>query len=190
MDKPSKLLVVDDDRIVAATITDGLRQAGFRAEMATTGHDGLQRALQLLPDMVLLDMRIPDLSGLDVAHWLREANLPFIFLSAYGDEKTVACATRAGAIGYLVKPLTVSQIVPAIQAALDRSSEIRKLRKSEAQLSEALVLNREVSLAIGMLMERHRTDRKSAYEMIRNRARSERRKVREVAAELIAVLEA
>lgn len=184
------ILVVDEDRVVRATIGRGLAQAGYRVSEAASGEEALQRARESPPDVALLDMRMPGMSGLEVAAELgRTHGVPFLFLSAYGDEETVREAARHGALGYLVKPLDVLRIVPAIEAALARAAEIRALRQKESQLSSALEGGREVSVAVGILMERRGLGREEAFEVLRGYARARRAKIAEVAAEIVRAAE-
>lgn len=166
------LLIADDDRLVLATLADGLRRAGYTVLEATSGDEAIAAACEQPPDLAILDMRMPGRSGVDVAVWLREhTDTPFIFLSAYGDTAAVEEAVRAGALGYLVKPLDVQQILPSIDAALMRGRELNALLEEEAQLSAALRLGRQTSLAVGILMARHQLTEQAAFNQLRAGAR-------------------
>jgi response regulator NasT len=130
------------------------------------------------------------MSGIELGRKLREqGGVPFLFLSAYGDQEIVKQAAEEGALGYLVKPLDIQQIVPSIEAALARGGDIRKLRESEAQLNTALTGSREISMAVGLLMTRDRIDRTQAFELLRSSARSQRRPIAELAGELLKAAE-
>ncbi len=112
------ILVVDDNRLVLATLTDGLTQAGYRVVDADNGDDAMLLAREQKPDLALLDIRMEGKSGFDVARYLRtECRMPFMFLSAFSDEETVARVEALGAVAYLVKPLDIRRIVPAVEAA-------------------------------------------------------------------------
>ena len=114
-----KILVVDDDRLVLATVTHGLAKAGYDIIDADNGDDAILLARQHRPDLALLDIRMEGMSGFDVAAYLRESlQTPFMFLSAFADEDTVAQVKALGAVAYLVKPLDIAQIVPTVEAAL------------------------------------------------------------------------
>lgn len=178
------ILVVDDDRLVLAALAEGLRTAGYRVTSVASGEDAL--GITDTPDLALLDVRMPGMSGIELGRKLREqGGVPFLFLSAYGDQEIVKQAAEEGALGYLVKPLDIQQIVPSIEAALARGNDIKKLRESEAQLSTALIGSREISMAVGLLMMRDRLNREQAFELLRSHARSQRRAVSEVAKELL-----
>jgi response regulator NasT len=114
-----KILVVDDDRLVLATVTHGLAKAGYEIIDADNGDDAILLARQHRPDLALLDIRMEGMSGFDVAAYLRESlQTPFMFLSAFADDDTVAQVKALGAVAYLVKPLDIAQIVPTVEAAL------------------------------------------------------------------------
>jgi AmiR/NasT family two-component response regulator len=180
------ILVVDDDRLVLASISRGLKQAGYRVSEASNGKDAVNAAEKSLPDLALLDVRMPVMNGIELGRLLRDhAGVPFMYLSAYGQADIVAQAAEHGALGYLVKPLDIAQIIPAVETALSRAAEIRKLRDKEGQLTTALAGSREVSMAVGLLMERHHLGRDEAFEALRSRARAGRRALPEVAREVL-----
>lgn len=179
------VLVVDDDRLVLAALAEGLRAAGYRVTGAASGEDALAAAGRDVPDLALLDVRMPGLSGIELGARLREVGVPFLYLSAYGDREAVDDALDKGALGYLVKPLDIQQIIPSIEAALVRARDLRKLRETEAQLSAALSGTREISMAVGLLMMRDRINREDAFDLLRANARAQRRTVAEIAKELL-----
>jgi two-component system, response regulator PdtaR len=113
------ILVVDDDRLVLATLANGLSQAGYDVIDADNCDDAILLAREHRPDLALLDIRMEGMSGFDVAAYLRESlQTPFMFLSAFADDDTVAQVKALGAVAYLVKPLDIAQIVPTVEAAL------------------------------------------------------------------------
>lgn len=183
------ILLVDDDRLILATLGNGLRRAEYSVSEANSGEEALRLAEERKPDLALLDMRMPGMSGIELAQRLTGMGIPFIFLSAYSDEPLVKNAAERGALGYLVKPLDVPQIIPSIEAALGRAREIRELRETEEQLSSALEADRETSVAVGILMERRGLDRQEAFETLRTSARAQRRKLKDLAAEIVKAAE-
>ncbi len=181
------ILLVDDDRLVLTTLAEGLRQAGYQVLEASDGDAAVRIAEVQAPDLAILDMRMLGRDGHDVAVWLRShTDIPFLFLSAYSDAETVSKAIEAGALGYLIKPLHVEQILPSIEAALKRGRELIALLDEESHLSAALRIGRQTSIAVGILMARHQLSEQAAFEKLRSQARSERRKLSDLAAELIA----
>ncbi len=189
-EQPRKVLLVDDDRLVLATLGKGLEQAGY-AVQACASVEEAKRVIALdAPDIAVLDVRMPGISGLDLASELsKDQQIPFIFLTAYSEADIVMKAAENGALGYLVKPVDIPQLVPAIESGLARAADLKKLRNTEQQLQTALNENREVSMAVGLLMERRRLNRQQAFETLRTTARTQRRKIGEVAEEILAAAE-
>jgi response regulator NasT len=191
MDKPL-ILVVDDDRLVLATVVAGLKQAEFEIIEADNGDDAILLARKHKPLLAILDMRMNGKSGMDVARYLAaNTSTGFMFLSAFGDSDIIDEATRLGALGYLVKPLDVKQIVPAVRAALARVQERglegvaqRSTGRPAAAEPSASAL-RDQQVAIGILMERLRLDYDRALEALRAQAKSESRSVEEIATSMV-----
>jgi two-component system, response regulator PdtaR len=183
--KTPTLMVVDDDRLVLATLVAGLRQAGFEVIEADNGDDAILLARKHKPRLAILDMRMQGKSGMDVARYLAaNTDTGFMFLSAFGDSDIVEEATRMGALGYLVKPLDVRQIVPAVRAALSRASERRDSPPTAAPAPVA-ALSRDEHIAVGILMERMRFDYDRALAALRAQAQSEGKGVGELAANMV-----
>jgi response regulator NasT len=181
-----RLLLVDDDSLILALLARVLEQAGYEVIQTGSAEEALSIARQDDPDLALLDVTMPGMSGIDLARRLQaETAVPFMFLSAHGDIDTVKEAASFGAVGYLVKPVDTAQIVPAIEAALARADDIKRLRRTEANLTAALAAGRETSMAVGLLMARYQSDRNTAFEVLRDHARSQRRKINEIANELL-----
>lgn len=160
-----------------------LRDAGYRVSSAVNGEDASKIVEDDPPDLALLDVRMPGMNGIAIGRLLRE-RVPFMYLSAYGDDETVRDAIEQDAQGYLVKPLDIAQILPSLQAVLAMSAEFRALRAKEEQLAAALAAGRVTATAVGLLMVRHRIGRRQAFELLRAQARSSRRSVQEIAGEL------
>ena len=186
---PTKVLVADDDQDDLNAICGGLKDAGFEILKASDGVQAESLAQQHRPDLTILDLRMPLKDGFEVATALREADLPFISLTAYGDEEMVQRATDAGALAYLVKPLDVDQLIPAVQSALCRAEEMRQLKDSMEQMDKALSQGREISMVVGVLMERCNLSAIQAFDALRDEARSQRRKIADIAREYLAAAE-
>ncbi len=136
MNQKGKILVVDDDRLVLATLTHGLSQAGFEVIDADNGDDAILLAREHRPELALLDIRMEGKSGFDVAAYLREyLQTPFMFLSAFADEGTIKQVKELGALTYLVKPLDIQQIVPAVEAAFANRPKAQAAAAAHAALA-------------------------------------------------------
>ena len=113
------ILVVDDDRLVLATVSHGLAQAGYDVIDADNGDDAILLARERRPELALLDIRMDGKSGFDVAEYLRDVcRIPFMFLSAFNDAATAAQVEKLGAVAYLVKPLDPKELLYAVKKAV------------------------------------------------------------------------
>lgn len=183
MDK-GKILVVDDDRLVLATLTHGLLQAGYEVIDTDNGDDAILLAREHRPDLALLDIRMEGMSGLEVAAVLRESlRTPFMFLSAFADDETVAKVKALGAVDYLVKPLEVRQILPAVEAALARLRDRAIAPDAPAVTLETLTPT--VAMAVGVLMHRYSLGRGVALERLRRLGREDGHSDEQVAQRLL-----
>lgn len=174
MSSPGKILVVDDDRLVLATVSHGLAQAGYDVIDADNGDDAILLAREHRPDLALLDIRMEGKSGFDVAAYLREyCQIPFIFLSAFSDEQTARQVEALGAVAYLVKPLDIGQILPAVARAF------AGLRAAPAPAAppaaEPVAAPDIVALATGVLMHRYSLTRGGALDRLRRQAAADGR---------------
>ncbi len=183
----SRILLVDDDRLVLSTLSHGLTGAGYGVSTAESVDDAeAVLASGERPDLVILDVNMPGRSGLELVERLQSFDhIPFMLLTAYSDQEIVDRATVCGALGYLVKPVDTPQLLPAIKAALARAKEIQSLKKTGRQLQGALDSEREISIAIGITMVQYHVGRKAAFELLRKTARSQNRKLAELAADVV-----
>jgi response regulator NasT len=185
-----RILIVDDDPLLLQFLNEVIGHAGYDTITASSGEHAIARIAEQEPDMALLDITMPGMSGLELAHHLKtHTSVPFMFLSAIGDSETTKQAAAYGAVGYLLKPVDAARLMPAFEAGLARADDIRQLRRTETNLNAALAAGRETSLAVGLLMGKFQTDRNTAFEVLRDHARSSRRKINEVADQLLAAEE-
>jgi response regulator NasT len=191
MGAKGKILVVDDDRLVLATVTHGLSQAGYEVIDADNGDDAILLAREHKPDLALLDIRMEGKSGFDVAAYLREhSQTPFMFLSAFSDDQTVEQVKALGAVAYLVKPLDIGQIVPTVEAAF---ATVAKRGQPPAPSPRSAASNdgltETVPIAIGILMHRYSLSRAEANERLHRLAQGEHRTLEDQAGRLVEAVE-
>ncbi|WP_243651177.1 response regulator [Rubrivivax gelatinosus] len=169
---------MDDDRLVLAAVTHGLAQAGYEVVDADNGDEAILKARQLRPEMALLDIRMEGKSGFDVAEYLRDvARIPFMFLSAFADEATIAKVNELGAVAYLIKPLDIDQILPTVDEAFARlrSGELASAAPPPAPSAPVVTATPEplsdpLPLAVGVLMHRHALSRVAARQRLQRMA--------------------
>jgi DNA-binding response OmpR family regulator len=166
------ILVVDDNRLVLATLSEGLTRAGYHVYDADNGDDAILIARAHRPQLALLDIRMEGKSGFDVAHYLRhQCGMPFMFLSAFSDEQTVAQVKALGAVAYLVKPLDIKQIVPAVEAAFAHIETHVAAPPAETQAlpsasAGASAHDTSAAMAVGVLMHRYSLSRDVAAQRL------------------------
>jgi AmiR/NasT family two-component response regulator len=180
------LLIVDDDPLILATLTIGLAQAGYRILEANSGEKALALCQQHHPNLVILDIHMSGMSGIDTAKQIyQQYHIPFLFLSAVTEQNTVSSAVREGALGFLVKPIQLSQLLPSIETALVRAAEIQSLHNQKEHLETALSQNREVSIAIGIMVAHSDLNAVEAEAALRQYARKNRAKMADLAKHII-----
>jgi two-component system KDP operon response regulator KdpE len=117
----SRVLVVEDELPMRRTLDIGLRAGGYDVDLAATGAEALQLADRQRPDVVILDLGLPGIDGIEVAHALRRrSTVPIIVLSARGAEGVKVAALDAGADDYVTKPFGMDELLARIRAALRR----------------------------------------------------------------------
>jgi DNA-binding response OmpR family regulator len=122
LDNPVRILVVDDEPIVTEVIERYLRREGYEVHLAADGARGLELSRSVAPDLVVLDVMLPKLDGLEVCRTLRaEGNMPIILLTARGEESDRILGLGLGADDYVVKPFSPGELVARIKAVLRRA---------------------------------------------------------------------
>ena len=136
----SVVFVVDDDSSVREAIKSLIRSVGLRVETFGTAQELLRSTRPDAPACVVLDVRLPGLSGLDLQHELTThgINLPIIFITGHGDIPMSVRAMKAGALEFLTKPFRDQDLLDAIQQALERDRSARQQRSESAELRERL----------------------------------------------------
>jgi two-component system, response regulator PdtaR len=186
-----KILVLDDDRLVLAMVVHGLVQAGYEVIDADNGDEAILLAREHRPELALLDIRMEGKTGFDVAQYLRDVlAIPFLFLSAFSDEATVAKVRELGAVAYLVKPLQVGQIIPTIEAALAQVRQRRQSAQAPVTTDVAATELDVVAVALGVLMHRYSLSRVDAKARLQRSADQEGRTLQAQAERIVDAVEA
>jgi two-component system NtrC family sensor kinase len=130
------ILIIDDSTELRSLLESILPFSGYHTLSASTGEEGLEQAIKLRPDVILIDLELPDTTGLKVIEELnrRGITIPTIMITGYGSEGTAARALRLGAQGYLVKPFTTEEVLSSVEKAL----VVRRLNREMAQLETEL----------------------------------------------------
>jgi len=187
-----RILIAEDETIIRLDLRQMLEQAGFDVcGEAKDGEEAVMLARTLQPDLVLLDVKMPKLDGIDAARRiLEERPIPIVMVTAYGEEELVSRAVEAGVFGYLVKPFRETDLLPAIATARARHEELAALRAEADSLSEALAARKAIERAKGLLMQREGLSEQDAFARLRKASQISGRPLKVVAEALIAALDA
>ena len=127
--KKRRILLVEDEQSITAPLTEALGREGFDTSVAGSAAAALDLAKQVRPDLVLLDVMLPDGSGFDVARELRrDSRVPIIMLTARGEEADRVAGLELGADDYVVKPFSARELVARVRAVLRRAAEAGERR--------------------------------------------------------------
>jgi DNA-binding response OmpR family regulator len=122
---PSRILIVEDDADIAQLVARYLGKAGFATELVTTGREAIQKITTVAPDLLVLDLMLPQVDGLEVCRMLRAnsatAGLPIIMLTARAEESERIVGLELGADDYLSKPFSPGELVARVRALLRRA---------------------------------------------------------------------
>ena len=148
------ILIIDDDDSLRDTVALMLEQEGFRTAAAADGRTGFEQALLFKPDLVLVDLRLPGMTGVEICKQLRAAQVstPIVVLSAVGDEIDKVLLLEIGADDYVVKPFGARELIARIRAVLRRSStgsrKVMHFGEIEVDLERRMVTrgNEEIKL--------------------------------------------
>ena len=142
-----KILIIDDEKSIRDIFTLVLQEKGYIVESAETGKDGISKARKFIPDIILLDMNLPDTTGIDVLFSLKGllSNLEIIIITAFGTIKNAVEATKLGAYDYLEKPVDNEELLLVISRAL----KVKKLQKEVEELKSELSAHYRFSNILG-----------------------------------------
>jgi two-component system, response regulator PdtaR len=183
----SKVVVAEDEAIIRLDLKEMLEEEGFEVVgEAADGDAAVRLAQEQRPHLVIMDIKMPGLDGLQAAERITEQDLAAVLiLTAFSQRELVHRAAEAGAMAYVVKPFQKSDLMPAIEIALARYSQLSELRKETASVSEQLAVRKLVDRAKGKLMDRDGMSEADAFRFLQKRAMDERRPLRAVAEDIL-----
>ncbi|HEY7018086.1 MAG TPA: response regulator [Gaiellaceae bacterium] len=186
-----RILVAEDETIIRLDLRELLERSGFEVcAEAKDGVEAVELARSELPDLAVLDVKMPRLDGIEAARRiLDERPIPIVMLTAYGQDELVARAIEAGVFGYLVKPFREQDLLPAIQTARARHEELVALREQADSLAEALASRKVIERAKGLLMEREGLTEQEAFARLRKASQVSGRPMSVVAEAVVATFE-
>jgi AmiR/NasT family two-component response regulator len=164
----ARIVIAEDEAIIRMDLREMLEEEGYEVVgEAADGDEVMSLAEQLRPDLVILDIVMPETDGLTAAEHIVEQELAAVLiLTAFSHRDKVARATRAGVMAYLVKPFDKADLVPAIEVAVQRWNEARVLANESKNLTERLETRKLVERAKGVLRDRHGLSEEDAFRLI------------------------
>jgi two-component system, response regulator PdtaR len=177
------VLVAEDEALIRLDLVEMLREEGYAvAGEAADGEEAVKLATELRPDLVILDVKMPKLDGIDAASTIAGKRIaPVVILTAFSQRDLVERARDAGAMAYLVKPFAKHDLVPAIELAVSRFSELQALEDEVKGLNERLETRKVIERAKGLLMTNQGLTEPEAFRWIQRTAMDRRTTMKAVA---------
>ncbi|MEO9324623.1 response regulator [Nocardioides sp. C4-1] len=177
------VVIAEDETLIRMDLAEMLTEEGYDVVgQAGDGAKAIELATELRPDLVILDVKMPVLDGIAAAEAIAGKRIaPVVILTAFSQRELVERARDAGAMAYLVKPFTQSDLVPAIEMAVSRYAELSQLESEVSDLTERLETRKSVERAKGILQQQLGLSEPEAFRWIQKTAMDLRLSMRQVA---------
>lgn len=180
------ILIADDEALIRLDIKEMLQGAGhIICGEANNGATAVELAKSLAPDLAILDVMMPGIDGLDVAKILHSMNIPVLLLTAYSQPKYINRAEKVNVYGYLVKPITERDLLPAIQIAYARWREMQDVRLKLENTQLELQSQKLIARARAILATRNGVSQAEAHQLLIHQAMNLRMTVVKLAAQIV-----
>ena len=182
---PVRILVAEDEAIIRLDLVEMLTEAGYVVvAQATIGVEAISLAREHKPDLAILDVKMPELDGISAAERIIEI-APVLMLTAFSQKDLVERARDVGAMAYVVKPFSISDLVPAIEIAVSRHRQLVALQQEVGDLHERLETRKVIDRAKGILMATLKLSEPDAFSWIQRTAMDRRMSMKDVAQAVI-----
>ncbi|MCD9197601.1 ANTAR domain-containing response regulator [Aeromicrobium wangtongii] len=178
-----RVVIAEDEALIRLDLAEMLAEEGYDVVgQAGDGEAAVELVTALRPDLVVMDVKMPKLDGIAAAALIaRERIAPVVMLTAFSQRELVERARESGAMAYLVKPFTKSDLVPAIEMARSRFAEIAALEREVGDLSDKLATRKTIDRAKGLLQEALDISEPEAFSWIQRTAMDLRLTMQQVA---------
>ncbi len=185
--KPVRIVLAEDEAIIRLDLAETLTEEGYEiVGQAADGDTAVSLVRELDPDVAILDVKMPGRDGLSAAKQIIEERMAaVVILTAFSQRELIEQARDAGVLAYLVKPFHRNELVPAIELALARFTELVALSEQAESLAEQLETRKVLDRAKGHLMDRFGMSEKDAFVFVQRNAMATRATMREVAARVL-----
>ncbi|MGH3412674.1 MAG: ANTAR domain-containing response regulator [Marmoricola sp.] len=182
-----RVVIAEDEALIRMDLAEMLREEGYDVVGdCGDGETAVSMATELRPDLVVLDVKMPRLDGIAAAERIAGQRIaPVVILTAFSQRELVERARDAGAMAYLVKPFTKTDLVPAIEIAMSRFGELQLLGDQVGDLTERLETRKAVDRAKGVLQRELGLSEPDAFRWIQKTAMDVRQSMREVAEHVV-----
>jgi response regulator NasT len=183
----TRVVIAEDEAIIRLDLKQLLEEEGYEVVGETgRGDEAIELVRELGPDLVILDIKMPGLDGLSAArHVAGERMAAVLILTAFSQRDLVEQARDAGALAYLVKPFQKSDLIPAIEIALGRFTELAALEREVADLHDRLEARKVVDRAKGVLMDGGGLTEQAAWRYLQQQAMANRVKIADIARRVV-----
>jgi response regulator NasT len=176
----ARILIAEDETLIRMDLAEMLREAGYEVVgEAPDGVEAIELVKTLKPDLAILDVKMPRLDGISAASEI-SAYCPTLMLTAFSQRELVERARDAGVMGYVVKPFTIDDLIPAIEIAYSRHLQFLALQSEIADLSERLETRKLIDRAKGILMQTLKLSEPEAFQWIQRSAMDRRMTMKEL----------
>jgi len=177
----TRILVAEDEALIRMDLVEMLAEAGYEVvAQATNGAEAIELAESHKPDLAILDVAMPVLDGISAAEKIISI-APVLMLTAFSQRELIDRARDAGVMAYVVKPFTIGDLVPAIEIAISRHTQMRSLADEVADLHERLETRKIIDRAKGVLMKALNLSEPEAFSWIQRAAMDRRLTMKDVA---------
>lgn len=185
-----RIVVAEDESLIRMDIVETLKDQGFDVVgEAGDGKKAIELATQLQPDLMVMDIKMPDMDGLSAAEQIAKLRIPVVFLTAFNQQELVSRASEVGAMAFLVKPFSPEDLLPAIEIALSRHQQLTQLESEVSDLTERLETRKLVERAKGVLGTQMGLSEPEAFRWIQKAAMDRRIGMVDVAKTILDQLE-
>lgn len=180
------VLVAEDEALIRMDIVESLRESGYEVVgQAGDGEEAVKLAGELKPNICILDVKMPKLDGISAAEKIAEFGIPVVLLTAFNQKELVARAGEVGAMAYIVKPFSPSDLMPAIEIALSRHEQIQALEAEISDLNERFETRKLIDRAKGLLNEKMNLTEPEAFRWIQKQSMDRRVTMNDVARTIV-----